>query len=358
MGVRRIVDENTNPNDPPIFEFDISPNKRISNDTDILDPNNYKYTDILLDKNALDDLNAGGLYLCTSDDVFIEMAVLGSPKKKTSAITASSIGTVKSWTSDTITVQIYSEELAQMWDLDNTEYFAEMASYGETKEFYINMKQIMLDHYTLLGFYLVDSKYNVVYNPPYPNYSSVVTAPSRNPEDSNMESKEKEFIGSDNDISTDDKYPIVKGELLETVKIRYHKELYPELKEIQWTNNGDFIDLRAAEDLDLKEGEFKFLSLGISVKLPDGYWAQVVPRSSTFKNYGILMTNSFGVIDNSYSGDNDIWKMPIYATRDTHISLNDRVAQFTIHKKQNFKIETVELLEGEDRGGLGSSGVK
>ena len=93
--------------------------------------------------------------------------------------------------------------------------------------------------------------------------------------------------------------------------------------------------------------------------LPDGYEANIVPRSSTFKNYGILQTNSFAVIDNSYSGDNDMWMLPVYATRDTVINKNDRICQFRINKKQpTLKFDIVEHLNENDRGGFGSTGRK
>ena len=120
---------------------------------------------------------------------------------------------------------------------------------------------------------------------------------------------------------------------------------------------GDWIDLRAAESVDLSQGEFKLISLGISMKLPDGYEAHILPRSSTFMKWGIIQANSMGVIDNSYSGDNDIWKFPALAMRDTHIEKGDRICQFRIMKKQE---ETdfcqVDLLEGPSRGGFGSTG--
>lgn len=93
------------------------------------------------------------------------------------------------------------------------------------------------------------------------------------------------------------------------------------------------------------------------MKLPKCYEAYVVPRSSTFKNYGIIQTNSIGIIDNSYCGDNDIWMMPVYATRKTIIHKNDRICQFRIMKHQpTIKFDEVEHLEGEERGGFGSTG--
>lgn len=142
------------------------------------------------------------------------------------------------------------------------------------------------------------------------------------------------------------------------VLIRYHKELYPNLQEIEVFEKGDFIDLRSAEYVSMKAGEYKAISLGVSMKLPEGYWGQLCPRSSLFKNHGILVANSFGVIDESYCGDDDIWKLAAYATRDTIIEANERIAQFRIVKKQPFTIESVEKLNGENRGGFGSTGTK
>lgn len=138
-----------------------------------------------------------------------------------------------------------------------------------------------------------------------------------------------------------------------TIKVKYHADISP----IEPFVNGDWIDLRAAEDVVLYPGEFRLISLGISMKLPEGYEAHMVPRSSTFKNWGIIQANHMGIIDNSYSGDNDIWKYPVIATRNTVIHTNDRICQFRIVKKQPELIfETVEHLDGPDRGGFGSSG--
>lgn len=145
----------------------------------------------------------------------------------------------------------------------------------------------------------------------------------------------------------------------ETIKIKYHEPITP-LENINGANS-DWIDLRCAEPngIDLKTGEFKLISLGVSMKLPDGYEAHIVPRSSTFKNYGILLVNSTGIIDNLYCGDNDKWMFPAYATRDTHIDFNDRICQFRIMKKQSTIVfEKVDHLDGKTRGGFGSSGVK
>lgn len=138
-----------------------------------------------------------------------------------------------------------------------------------------------------------------------------------------------------------------------TVKIKYHADITP----IEAFDNGDWIDLRSAEDVEMTAGEFRLISLGISMKLPEGYEAHMVPRSSTFKNWGIIQANHMGVIDNSYSGNNDIWKYPVIAMRDTKICKNDRICQFRIQKKQpNLGFVPVDWLEGIDRGGFGSSG--
>ena len=137
------------------------------------------------------------------------------------------------------------------------------------------------------------------------------------------------------------------------VQVKYHADIYP----LEKTEKGDWIDLRVAEDVELKAGEFKIISRGVSMKLPEGYEAVVIPRSSTFKNWGILQTNHFGLIDNSYCGDNDVWKFPALATRDVLIEKNSRICQFRIQKKMdNFEFITVDRLEGSNRGGFGSSG--
>jgi dUTP pyrophosphatase len=130
------------------------------------------------------------------------------------------------------------------------------------------------------------------------------------------------------------------------------------IKEIEVNPFGNFVDLRSAEDIDLKKGDFHYLDLGVAIKLPQGYWGQLVARSSLFKNFGLIQTNGFGVIDTTYCGEEDIWKLPVYATRDTHICKNDRVAQFRIVKDQPFAINEVDHLDDKSRGGLGSSGIK
>lgn len=138
------------------------------------------------------------------------------------------------------------------------------------------------------------------------------------------------------------------------IKIVYHN---PNLQHIEKIEQGDWIDLRASKNYLLKAGEFALIDLGVSMKLPDGYEAHIAPRSSTFKNYGIIQTNSLGIVDNSYSGTNDIWRMPVYATRDCDIKLNERICQFRIAEKMpSVDFEEVATLDSVDRSGFGSTG--
>lgn len=139
------------------------------------------------------------------------------------------------------------------------------------------------------------------------------------------------------------------------IKIKYFDEDIEKLEYID--GKSDWIDLRAAEDVDLKKGEFKLISLGVAMELPNGFEAHIVPRSSTFKNFGIIQTNHCGVIDNSYCGDSDLWMFPAYAIRDTVIHKNDRICQFRIMRNQpEIIFEDVKQLKGKDRGGFGSTG--
>lgn len=144
------------------------------------------------------------------------------------------------------------------------------------------------------------------------------------------------------------------------VKVKYFKNRDGfTVEPLNKIDKGDWIDVRANETISLRKGDFVLIPLGIGIKLPEGYEAHLVPRSSTFKNWGIIQTNSIGVIDNSYSGDNDQWMMPIYATRDAIISRNERVAQFRIVEKQPMiGFDVVKHLDDIDRGGFGSTGVK
>lgn len=139
------------------------------------------------------------------------------------------------------------------------------------------------------------------------------------------------------------------------LKVKYFSEDIEKLRYID--GKSDWIDLRSAADVELEAGEFKLIPLGIAIELPHGYEAHVVPRSSTFKNFGVLQVNSMGVIDETYCGDNDQWFMPVLAVRGTKICVNDRICQFRIMEHQPaLTFEQVDHLEGADRGGFGSTG--
>lgn len=142
---------------------------------------------------------------------------------------------------------------------------------------------------------------------------------------------------------------------METIQIQYLDDTIEKLAYID--GKSDWIDLRSAVDVELKAGEFKLIHLGIAMKLPEGYEAHIVPRSSTYKNFGIIQTNHCGIIDSSYCGPNDYWYMPAYALRDTVIHKNDRICQFRIEKNQpKLVFEEVNELSGANRGGIGSTG--
>lgn len=142
---------------------------------------------------------------------------------------------------------------------------------------------------------------------------------------------------------------------MEKIQIKYFTDKIEPLRCID--GKSDWIDLRAAEEVVLKQGEFKLIPLGVAMKLPKGYEAHIVPRSSTFKNFGIIQTNHHGIVDETYCGDHDQWFMPVYAMRDTEIHVNDRICQFRIVEHQPaIEFEQVEHLGGEDRGGFGSTG--
>ena len=142
---------------------------------------------------------------------------------------------------------------------------------------------------------------------------------------------------------------------MEKIRIKYKSDHITRLDYID--GKSDWIDLRAAETVEMKAGEFKLIPLGVAMELPKGYEAHIVPRSSTFKNYGILQTNSCGIIDCSYCGDDDWWMMPAYAVRDTVIKANDRICQFRIIENQpKIVFEEVQTLGNDSRGGFGSTG--
>lgn len=139
------------------------------------------------------------------------------------------------------------------------------------------------------------------------------------------------------------------------IQIKYFTDKIDKIKYI--AGKSDWMDLRAAEDIEMKAGDFRLIPLGVGMKLPDGYEAHVVPRSSTFKNYGLIQTNSMGVVDETYCGDNDQWFWPALATRDVKINANDRICQFRIMEHQPaFDFEEVDRLGEIDRGGFGSTG--
>ena len=144
---------------------------------------------------------------------------------------------------------------------------------------------------------------------------------------------------------------------MKTLKIRYISNEIEKLRYID--GKSDWIDLRSAENVTLKAGESRLIRLGIAVELPEGYEAHIVPRSSTYRNFGIIQTNHMGVVDHSYCGDEDEWKYPVLAMRDTEINVNDRICQFRIMENQpKLVFEEVEHLGSASRGGFGTTGVK
>ena len=144
---------------------------------------------------------------------------------------------------------------------------------------------------------------------------------------------------------------------MKEIRIQYLDETIEKLTYID--GNSDWIDLRSAMDVELKAGEFKLIHLGVAMQLPEGFEAHVVPRSSTYKNFGIIQTNHCGIIDCSYCGPDDWWYMPVYALRDTVIHKNDRICQFRIMENQpKLVFDEVDKLDGSNRGGIGSTGTK
>ena len=142
----------------------------------------------------------------------------------------------------------------------------------------------------------------------------------------------------------------------EIIKIKYFDD---EIEKVKKVAVGDWIDLRIAESVMMLAGEYRLLKLGVGMILPAGYEAHILPRSSTPSKFGIIMANSMGVVDNSYSGDNDEWKFPAVAIRDTVINKNDRICQFRIVKNQPaIEFEIVNSLNEQSRGGIGSTGIK
>ena len=135
---------------------------------------------------------------------------------------------------------------------------------------------------------------------------------------------------------------------MKEIKIKYLNDDIIRLEYID--GKSDWIDLRAAEEVELKAGEFKLIHLGVAMQLPEGYEAHIVPR---------IQTNHCGIVDNSYCGPNDWWRMPVFALRDTKIEVNDRICQFRIQKNQpTLVFNEVEEMEANNRGGFGSTGTK
>ena len=160
-----------------------------------------------------------------------------------------------------------------------------------------------------------------------------------------------------------------QGKSSKTIKIKY----FPGATKLKKISKGDWIDLYANKDMFIPEGSRAMIPLGVAMELPEGYEAIVAPRSSTFKTWGIVQTNSIGVIDNSYSGDNDQWHMPVYClmgkdeirevtgriVKGTHIHKGDKICQFRIQENQpEIRFEEVSRLDGKDRGAFGSTGNK
>lgn len=133
-------------------------------------------------------------------------------------------------------------------------------------------------------------------------------------------------------------------------------------------SKGDWIDVYANKDMFIKEGERAMIPLGFALELPSGWEGHLAPRSSTFKTWGIIQTNSIGVVDSSYIGDNDQWHMPVFClqgkneengVKGTFIERGDKIAQFRIMEVMPaIEFEEVETFGNEDRGGFGSTGKK
>lgn len=137
------------------------------------------------------------------------------------------------------------------------------------------------------------------------------------------------------------------------IRIKYK----PGAHKLERTEKGDWIDLYTYEDVTLADGEFALIDLGFACELPQGFEANIVPRSSTFKHWGVIQTNHYAVVDSSYRGDNDYWLYPVYATRNVHIPKDTRICQFRINRVQpSFDFEEVAELGNEDRNGIGSTG--
>jgi dUTP pyrophosphatase len=141
---------------------------------------------------------------------------------------------------------------------------------------------------------------------------------------------------------------------LKKIKVKYFGK---NIKKLEKIDKGDWIDLRSAITVALKAGDYKAIPLGVAMKLPHNHEAYMAPRGSTYKNFGVIITNSWGVVDESFKGNNDQWHCLAYALKDTTINVNDRICQFRIQKKMpKVKFKEVASLKDEDRGWHGSTG--
>lgn len=149
----------------------------------------------------------------------------------------------------------------------------------------------------------------------------------------------------------------MKEVITKTIKVKYIKDSCGKtIKPID--SFGDWIDLRCSEDIELDCGDYYEVPLGIAVEMPDGYEAHIVPRSSTYKKWGIIQANSVGIVDNKYCGDGDEWHFPVIALRKTKLHKNDRICQFRLFRSmEQIDCVFVETLGNENRGGLGSTGT-
>ena len=151
---------------------------------------------------------------------------------------------------------------------------------------------------------------------------------------------------------------------MKNIQIKYFTDEIEKLTYID--GKSDWIDLRAAKEMELKAGQYAMIPLGVAMKLPEGYEAHIVPRSSTYKNYGLIQTNHMGVVDESYCGDNDQWHMPVFCLKGmdlkekgTWIRKGDKIGQFRIMEVMpEIEFEEVESFGNADRGGFGTTGKR
>ena len=153
------------------------------------------------------------------------------------------------------------------------------------------------------------------------------------------------------------------------IRIKYFDKA-TKLKKI---TKGNWIDVYANKDVFVKCGERAMVPLGFALELPEGWEGHLAPRSSTFKTWGIIQTNSVGVVDDTYIGDNDQWHMPVYCLqgkdiesddneeeiKGTWIRKGDKIGQFRIMEVMpEIEFEEVESFGNKDRGGFGTTGTK